>query len=166
MRFLATLGLIGCCLFAFVLFSSPGIGQEPPSPEPTPALQLELPPDVTLAILATRRKHTCDIINGKAVNHRDGPPFRADLQEVMRKVLALTPTSLDAAAASPNATPCLKSLCVFLKKTNGPNDIVEAVIRANCKEKLYKNCDIINAAVLKCSPERVAHWRQAYPDND
>lgn len=137
---------------------------EPPPPQPAASAVPDLPPDVTLAMLAARRRYTCDILNGKVTNEKISPTYTASIPEVMPKILELKPTSLDAAAAAPNATPYLKSLCNFLRKANCPNDVVEALIRANCREKLYKNSDIISAAAGRCSPDRVARWRQLYPD--
>lgn len=148
--------ILGLFLSGVVAFS-----QEPSAPVGTPP---DLPSEVTLAQLVARKKHTCVFVGGKDVGHSNGPAYTASLAEVMPQMLAITPTSLDRAAAAPNATRCLKSFCAFVKRVNCPNDLTEAMIRANCREKIYKNCDIINAAASKCSPERVAQWRAQYPD--
>lgn len=158
-----------CCTLIAVWHSVVG-GQEPPqseAPPPVPAASSppDLPPDVTLAQLVARKKQTCTFVGKKVIKRTDGPTYTAPLAEAMPTLLELTPTSLDAAAARPNAKPCLKSLCAFAKKVNCPNDVIEAVIRANCKEKIYRNCEIIDAAAKKCAPERIAKWRQLYPDN-
>lgn len=148
----------GVQVFALFLLVLPAVASAQEAPP-------DLPSDVTLAQLVARKRHTCVFVGNKAVQHSNGPSYTASLKEVMPKMLELTPTSLDAAAASPGATQCLKSFCAFLKRVNCPNDLTEAMIRANCREKIYKNCDIIDAAACKCSPERVAQWRQRYPDN-
>lgn len=159
-------GLIATCLIlVFLAVPGSGIGQEAPPAEPAAAAPPELPPDVTLAMLVARQRYSCDLVNGKATNEKIGPIYTASLSECMPKLLELQPNSLDAAAAAPNATKTMKSLCSFLKRAHCPNEVVEAMIRANCKEKIYKNSEIIAAAAAKCSPQRVTEWRAKYPDH-
>lgn len=154
-------------LFAIaVLCVSLGSAQPAPSapPAPTASAPPDLPSDVTLAMLVARRKHSCDIVKGQAVNHKDGPTYTAPLTEVAPQMMKLTPTTLDTAAAAPDATPCMKSMCTFLHHTSCPDGVAEAMIRANCKEKIYKNCEMIDAVASSCNPACVARWRTQYPD--
>lgn len=122
----------------------------------------DLPEGVTLQQLAERKKHTCTYVGDKAVKHEDGPKYIAPIEVVMPPLMKLKPDSLERMAAAPGATPTMKSLCAFLKRSSCPNDVAEAVIRANCKEKLYCNKDLIDAAAPHCNPHRVASWRQKY----
>lgn len=53
-----------------------------------------------------------------------------------------------------------------LCQCQGVDDAVEVMLRENTKTPIYKNSDIIAYAGCsgKCKPDRVAHWKQKYPD--
>lgn len=155
---LVTLFLLLSCGW---LGAQDGTGAAPPSPS---AALPDLPPEITLAQLVAKKTDRLTVVGKKIVKREEGKTVTRPVSEAMGLILKLQPDSLDAAAASPKATNCLKGLCRFLHTTRGPDDTVEAVIRANCKERIYKNSEIIGAACGRCSPDRVAKWRALYPD--
>lgn len=162
--FILIVSLIGVVTTSATAQSSP---PTPTSTSPTTASSSpSLPPEVTLASIVTRAPVHCTFIGANLVSQSMDTPTVVPAAEIVPKVMSMPSSALDVAAAQSPPSSCMAKLCAFLHQCKCPADRIEAMLRANCTEKLYKNCEIIQSAEgCGCPTARTAQWRTLYPDN-
>jgi hypothetical protein len=145
-----------------IIFSPSGVSQTPEgdSSSAVPAL----PTGVTLESLVTDCTGRCHFVGDAMLSMTVRSTRILPLATVMKTVLETTPTSLDNVPEDPDL-PRMDEARHFLHRCRNTDDLVEVMLRANTRERLYKNSDIIDAANGRCANDRVARWRVQYPDS-
>lgn len=148
------------CLALWLLRANPATTQTP-----SDGTAPDLPSGITLAMLASRTPVRCKFIGTKMVSQtRDSSRTGTALQTVT-SVLNFQASSIAKIPAGASSNPMVEACRNFIRQCQRREDAIEAMLKANCREKVYRNCEIIDAAAPRCDAARVAQWRTCYPDN-
>jgi hypothetical protein len=59
----------------------------------------------------------------------------------------------------------IKAVRKVFESCRNKDDVVEVLLKANGKDRVYKPSEVIQAAEKHCSPERVGQWKIKYRDD-
>lgn len=158
---ISRVAILACvCLGLWLLRANPGVTQTPPDGSAP-----DLPPGVTLAMLASRTPVRCKFIGTRMVSQTLEAPRTGTAQQTVTSVLNFQASSIAKVPVGSSTNPLVEACRSFISRCRCREDAVEALLKANCREKLYRNCEIIDAAASRCDKARVAQWRSCYPDS-
>jgi hypothetical protein len=154
--------LIAALLVAWSVRAGPASSQQA---TPNPAGESpELPPGVTLSSIVSRQTHRFDFIGKKAKRVVSDAPVAASISTVMAVIATSDTSALDKYVTDDPRCKKIRDCQTFLRACRSKEDVVEAVLKANAKERVYKNSEIIDAAAPLCCAQTNQRFRQRYPD--